>query len=108
MGKTFRQRVMIMGLLVLVFLVAYGIAKRNSSAIVAYVVEQALLQKAPAGMDLASVKSRFDGTLATLPERDKLLKLLSLSSYLEKVQRLTPAELDRLLPRESLRPGSGF
>lgn len=81
------------------FLMAYGLAKSYSSAIVAYVVEQALIQKAPPEMGTPEVKARLKEALAPLTRGDKLLKLLALSSYIEKVQKLTPAELDRLLPK---------
>ncbi len=81
------------------FLMVYGLAKSYSSAIVAYVVEQALLQKAPPEVKKDDVRARLNGTLAPLTRGDKILKLLALSSYIEKVQKLTPAELDRLLPK---------
>lgn len=108
MGRSFKQRASAMGLLILVFLAIYGIAKSRSYDIIAYVVEHALLQKAPSNMDATSVKDRFDRTMAKLQDKDKLLKLLSLSSYLEKVQKLTPAELDALLPRDGSAPKEGF
>jgi hypothetical protein len=107
MKITFRQRLAIMGLLLLVFLLIYGIARHYSSTIVAYVVEEALLQKAPEGMSPATVRQRFDAALASTSQSDRLLRLLSLSSYIEKVQKLTPAELDRLLSTGGTAPGPG-
>jgi hypothetical protein len=107
MKITFLQRVEILGLLLLVFLMIYGVARHYSSAIVAYVVEEALLQKAPEGMSPAMVRQRFDAALASTPQQVKLLKLLSLSNYIEKVQKLPPAELDRLLATSGAVPGPG-
>ncbi len=97
MKTSFKRRVAVLGSLILCFLVIYGISKSYSYEIVFYVVEQALLQKAPPGASRTEVRERFEAALAGTPAKDKLLKLMALSSYLEKVQKLTPAELDKLL-----------
>jgi len=94
---TARQRLTIMGFLVLAFFCAYGVARRYSFELVAYVVEEALMQKAPEGIPQDQVRSRFERYLEAGPADQKMNKLLALSNYLEKVQKLTAAELDRLL-----------
>jgi hypothetical protein len=108
MHTTFRRRLAVLGFLALLFLVIYGIAKSYSEAIVVYVVEQALLQKIPEGMDSLQVQKRFESLLASTSEDSKLLKLMALSSYLEKVQKLTPGELDRLLALDGNPPGRAY
>jgi hypothetical protein len=106
MKITFKQRIMVLGLLALVFLAAYGVARHYSPAIVAYVVEQALVQKTPEGMSPILVKERFEALLASTPPEGKMLRLLALSNYLEKVQKLTPTELDRLLRPDGAAAGT--
>ncbi len=104
----FRRRLAVIGLLALLFLVIYGIAKSYSAEIVLYVVEQALIQKIPEGMDSLKVQRRFEYLLASTPADAKLLKLMALSSYLEKVQKLTPGEIDRLLAPDGNAPGPAY
>lgn len=105
---SFKQRISVLGLLVLLFFGIFGIARRFSPSIIAYVVEESLLQKVPDGSSPAVVQKRFEAWLAASRSTDKLAKLLDLSRYLEKVQRLTPAELDRLLAdgTTAQKPGS--
>ena len=57
-----------------------------------------MVQKAPEGMSPTAVRKRFEAVIAVTRTQDKMLKLLALSNYLEKVQKLTPAELIELLP----------
>jgi hypothetical protein len=97
MYKTFGQRILVLCLAATLFLTAYAIAKYYSPSLVAHVVKQALIEKAPAGMSPALVRERFEKLMAADPSNDKLEKMLALSNYLEKVQKLTPAELERLL-----------
>ncbi len=108
MKITFGRRVAVLSFLILSFLLIYGIAKSYSYDIVVYVVEQALLQKAPESISAAKVQERFKTALASTPADQKLLKLMSLSSYLEKVQKLTPEELDRLLASGGAAAGAGY
>lgn len=97
MKTTFKRRAIVLGLLGVLFLAAYGVATHYSPAIVAYVVEQALVQKAPDGMSPDLVRERFEALLASTPTERKMRVLLALSNYLEKVQKLTPVEMNRLL-----------
>ena len=107
MHKTIRERMAYLGLITLLFLGVYGIGRHSSPAIVAYVVEQALLQKAPDGIDPRLVRERFESWLASASPGSKLLKLIALSSYLEKVQKLAPAEMDGLLTVGTDAPSTG-
>jgi len=97
MYKTFGQRILVLCFAATFFLTAYAIAKHYSPSLVAHVVKQALIEKAPAGMSPALVRERFEKLMAADPSNDKLEKMLALSNYLEKVQKLTPAEFERLL-----------
>ncbi len=108
MKTTFGRRVAVLCFLILFFLLIYGIARAYSYDIVAYVVEQALLQKAPVGTSTAEVQERFETALALTPKESKLLKLMALSSYLEKVQKMTPTEFDRLLEPGGAGTGAGY
>ena len=97
MCKTFGQRILILCLAIVLFLTAYAIAKSYAPSMVAHVVKQALIEKAPAGMNPTLAGERFDKLMAAIPSDYKLEKMLALSNYLEKVQELTPAELEHLL-----------
>jgi len=97
MYKTFGQRILVLCLAAVFFLAAYGMTRHYSPALVAYVVSQTLIQKTPEGMSPTQVEKRFERLMAAIPPEDKLKKMLALSNYLEKVQKLTPAELERLL-----------
>jgi hypothetical protein len=108
MKNTFSRRIAVLACLVLLFLVIFGIARHYSFSIMSFVVEQALLQKAPEGANLTQLRGRFETSLSSTPDNYKLLKLLALSSYIEKVQKLTPAELDRLLDPGAAVPRMGF
>jgi hypothetical protein len=95
---TFRRRFIVVLILAFLALAAYGTASYYSTALVAYVVEQAFLQKLPQGADPAVFHRRMLDLLAAMPERDaKLARLLQMSQFMEKVQRLSPAEVEFLL-----------
>jgi len=95
---TIRKRSLIMGSLLAVASVFYGAARHYSPFIVEYVVEQTVIQKAPSEIDRASLHSRFRALLSTAPSNPvKMERLLRISEYLEKVQSLTPGELEDLM-----------
>jgi hypothetical protein len=98
MSKNFKWRITLLGFMAALFLLVYGTGRHYSPWIVGYVVEEALVQKAPEGMSPTAARKRFEAVMAATRTQDKMLKLLMLSNYLEKVQKLTPAELDELLP----------
>ncbi len=97
-----QRRLEIVGLLLAIVLVIYGVARHYSSSLIAYVVEQALIQKAPSGTDPLLLHERFQTLLVALPDRNnRMEKLLQISKYLEKVQILDTGELEDLLREEA-------
>lgn len=89
---------MIAGALFAVASMLYGTARYYSPYLVLYVVEQALMQKAPPGMDPDLLHKRLRAFLLEAPDRSARMKrLLRISEYLEKTQTLTSEELDELL-----------
>ena len=65
------------------------------------------MQKAPEEMSPILVQKRFEAWLASAPPEAKLVRLIVLSSYLEKVQKLTSGELERLLAAGENVPKTG-
>ncbi len=97
-NMTFRRRLTVLAALAVAALATYSTARYFSRYLVQYVVGQMLVQKAPAGTDPTVLQRRLVDSLSALPNGDaKLEKLLNLSWNLEKVQSLTPGELDGLL-----------
>ena len=85
----------------IIVLASYGTAKYYSPALVRYVVEQSLMQKAPSGTDPIWLRKRFYELLSAAPDQKaQMEKLLGISAYLEKIQRLTPEELNELVEVE--------
>jgi hypothetical protein len=96
-GVSFERRTIVMALLAAAFALSYGVARLYSERLVAFVVLEALVQKAPE-MDAADVRRRFEVLGRSLPDdRSRLESYLELSRRIEKVQRVEPGELDRLL-----------
>ncbi len=103
---TIRKRALVIGSLMVVASVLYGAAKYYSPSLVFYIVEQSLIQKAPAEIDPALLHERFQAYMASAPDKKaRMEKLLRISEYLEKVQHLTLAQINELLLVEN--PGSG-
>jgi hypothetical protein len=95
---TFRQRTLILLCLGIVACGAYLIMRIYSTMLVAYVVEESLIQKAPDGTDIEQFRARFQGLVHSLPDdRSRLQRLMEMSQVLEKVQRLDRAGVERLL-----------
>jgi hypothetical protein len=95
---TIRKRSLVIASLFAVASVVYGVAKYYSPSLVLFVVEQSLLQKAPSGINPASIRERFHACIAAAHDRhSQMQKSLQISEYLEKVQHLSLEELDRLL-----------
>ncbi len=93
---------MVTAVLASLAMTAYLTASYYSASLTAYVVKQALLQKLPQDADPDLVQSRFRKMLDTLPDRQaRLRRLLTMSQYLEKLQQLTPRELDELLRKDA-------
>jgi type II secretory pathway component PulF len=106
-GMRFRQRVGVLAVLTVVFLGVVTLFRHSSPALVTFVVREAFIQKAPDGMSRQAVRGRFDTLLETVPPAQKLKKMLDLSNYLEKVQKLTSAEMDQLLAGNGNTAGIG-
>jgi hypothetical protein len=95
---TFRDRIWVMGAFVTVALAVFGTAKFYAPALMIYVTEQTLIQKSPAGTNLEDLHRRFHAYISSLPDtKTKLADVMAISQYLEKIQHLTPQELDHLL-----------
>jgi hypothetical protein len=81
--------------------ILYGAGRHYSPALIRYVVEQSLIQKAPSGADPVYLQNRLGAILSETPDRDaQTRRLLQISEYLEKVQFLTPEALDSLMAPE--------
>lgn len=94
----FRKRLMFAAALLVIASVLYGAGRFYSPSLIQYVVEQSLIQKAPAGRDPDDLKRRLRALVSSAPDQNARMKLLlQTSGYLEKVQSLTPEDLDRLL-----------
>lgn len=94
-----------MAILLALALSAYAVARGYSPALIYYVVEQSLVQKAPAGVSAAEVRKRLQAHISAVPDPDARTRLLlQISTYLEKVQHLAGEEWNRLLPPE--KPGA--
>ncbi len=73
-------------------------AKLCAGWMVAYVVEETLIQKAPAGMDPHVLRSRLESRLAVCPDKaTRLQRLMEIAQKLERVQTLTPEQLESVL-----------
>jgi hypothetical protein len=76
----------------------YLTAKLCAASIVAYVVEETLVQKAPPGMDPQVIRFRLEKSLAGCADKNaRLRRLLEIAQTLEKTQGLTPAQLESVL-----------
>ena len=102
---TIQKRSMIVIGLGILALTSYGAAKYFSPALILHVVEQSLLQKAPLETDPSLIRKQLHSLLSAAPDqKTEMERLLYISAYLEKVQRLTPEELDELM--EIKKPGT--
>jgi hypothetical protein len=100
-----QRRVLFVAALFAVILVLYATGRHYSTPLVHHVVEQSLEQKAPAGIEPSQIHERLNGFLDAAPDK-KMERLLRISEYLEKVQCLTPEELNELIPvgKEAILP----
>ena len=102
-----QRRLLVGAVLSVIVLILYGIGKYYSAPLILYVVEQSLAQKAPDGMERTHIRERLHGFLNSAPDKNKKMeRLLRISEYLEKVQSLTPEELNELIPagKTAIRP----
>lgn len=105
---TFERRLVVAGLLAVFAVASLTAAKRFSVPLIAYVVEEALVQKLPAGTDPSDARRKFRDLISGLPGRQmKLDTLLAMSQYLERLQTVDPQELERLMaPNPAMQPGA--
>jgi hypothetical protein len=97
-----QKRLWVLGLGMALTFALYTALRYHSPALVAYIVEHALIQKSPAGSDAERIRERFHSLLADYPSPyARLEKLLALSQSLEKVQKLNDLELEQLLRKEA-------
>ena len=91
-----RKRASILSALLALALIMYCAARYYSPDLIRHVVEQSLIQKAPPGIDAPTVRLRLDAFVRAEPDKKaQIQKLLRISEYLEKIQRLTAEEWDR-------------
>ncbi len=98
-----KLRLIVAGLVMGLGLSALAVATHYSGPMIAYVVEEALVQKLPAGSNSRLARSEFHAMLAQIPDqKERLERLLAISQYLEKLQVLEPRDMDRLLAPETI------
>lgn len=103
---SFPRRLLVVTFLALIAMCAYGVASYYSPSMVAFVVEQAFLQRLPEKEDPDNCHRRFRSLLASLPDNQaRLSRLLAMSQQIEKVQKLSPLEVEMLLSRDGRLPG---
>jgi hypothetical protein len=94
-----QRRLLFAAVLFALALVLYGTGKYYSTPLILYVVEQSLAQKAPAGIEPRQLRERLHYYLDSAPDKNKKMeRLFKISEYLEKVQFITPEELNELIP----------
>jgi hypothetical protein len=91
--------------LLILALIVYGTAKFYSPSLVFFVAEQTLIQKAPPGTDHAQLRDRLRTLISAAPNQNaKMEELFRISAYLEKVQLLTPEQLNGVMGAPALTP----
>ena len=99
---TIQKRASILSALLALALILYCLAGYYSTDLIYHVVEQSLIQKAPPDVDAPTVRRRLEELLRAEPDKkSRVQRLLRISEYLEKIQRLTPEEWNR--PDDPLR-----
>jgi hypothetical protein len=99
-------RLVILCLVAVLFLATYAVGRYYSPMLVYYVVTEALIEKAPAGTDPAWLRSRISALrpVSSSDNRKRLNRLLVISQRIERVQKLTPSELEDLLGPDTRQP----
>jgi hypothetical protein len=95
---TIQNRLIVMVAVAVISSILYGAARYYSPSLVLHVVEQTLIQKAPAGTNSVWTRERLHDLLAATPDQNaRMARLLHISGQLEKIQTLTSQELEGLL-----------
>jgi hypothetical protein len=98
---TIKRRLMIAAAIFAFASVLYGVAKYYSPLLILHVVEQSLVQKAPAGISSTQMRERLHAYLSATPDKkSQMQKLFRISEYLEKAQYITLEELNEHMPVE--------
>jgi len=93
---TIQGRALILSGLLALALIIYFAARYYSADLIHHVVEQSLIQKVPPGVDAQTASLRLEELLLAEPDKKaRIRRLLAISEYLEKIQRLTSEEWDR-------------
>ncbi|HSW39393.1 MAG TPA: hypothetical protein VLL97_07870 [Acidobacteriota bacterium] len=96
-----KRSVVMVALVVLAGLVYFG-ARTYAPVLITYVVGQSLLQKSPVQMSPGDINERFTAYVNALHDHEtRMQRLLWISNYLAKVQRLTAYEFEMLLSAEA-------
>jgi hypothetical protein len=97
----FKGRLITVAVLLAFASALYGAGRHYSFYIIRYVVEQSLVQKAPAGTNPADIQKDLNTLLSSFPDQEtKTRRLLQISEYVEKTQFLTSGDLNGLLARK--------
>ncbi len=101
-----KERTFILAVLVAMTAGIYGLALHYSPLLVAYVVEETLVQKAPDHASRSEIERGLRAHLDSLPDGEsRFQRVLAISQYLEKTQKLSQEELDRILHGGNGNPG---
>jgi hypothetical protein len=93
-----KRRLAVAIAVLILILAVYGTIKLYSPLLTFYVVEQTLIQKAPPGTDPALLHERLQLIVSASPtSKARMEELFRISAYLEKVQTLTPEQLEFLI-----------
>jgi hypothetical protein len=104
-----QKRFLILMTALVLALTGYGLTRHYAPSLVYFVVEQTLIEKAPPGTDAVQLRKRFYALISSAPDQKAKMDLLfRISGYLEKVQSLTPVQLDgvmgTILSNSGMRP----
>ena len=102
---SFKARSWVMAILAILAVGSYWGARHYSPVLISYVVEETFIRKAPEGISPDQARQRFRDYLGSLPEgRIRVERLLAVSQHLEKIQKLSLPEFERLSEFERQTP----
>ena len=97
---TLRKRSLILAVVLMLLMAVYGMARYYSEGLIHYVVEHAFLMRASDSMDVNRLRKDFRAHVALFPPgKARLQRLLEISHYLEKFQKLKESDLEHYLLR---------
>lgn len=93
-----KKRFIVILMLFSLALAVYGLAELYAPSLVYFVVEQTLIEKSPPGTDTIRLHLQLSSLLSSAPDQNAKMEILfRISGYLEKVQSLTPVQLDEVM-----------